>query len=185
MKHVVVAVVDCSKITTDTGTGAREATIRVLRIEQVHPDDTAEAERLVRRALEHRMGDSVLPIDIERDLEEWFSKGFEIGGETGELRELTDADGPADSPSPDSTRPDADDEDLAVEAATLVITSQFGSTSMLQRKLRIGYARAVALMDRLEAAGIVGPAEGSKARDVLIPADALDTALAALTRGER
>lgn len=96
-KHVVIAVVDCSKITTDTMTGAREATIRVRRIEQVHPLDTSEAERLVRRALEYRMGDEVLPIDIERDMEEWFGKGFELDPESGELRETgTDPDAGSD-----------------------------------------------------------------------------------------
>lgn len=84
-RHVVIAVVDCSKITTDTQTGAREATIRVRRIEQVHPGDTTEAERLVRRALEFRMGDTVLPIDIERDMEEWFGQGVELDTATGEL----------------------------------------------------------------------------------------------------
>lgn len=93
-RHVVIAVVDCSKITVDTATGAREATVRVLRIEQVHPDDRLEAERLVRRALEYRHGDEVLPIDIERDMEEWFGKGFELDPESGELRELpSDPDG--------------------------------------------------------------------------------------------
>lgn len=98
-RHLVLAVVDCSKITTDTATGEQEATVRVLRIERVHPDDVTEAERLVRRALEYRHGDEVLPIDIERDLEEWFGKGFELDPETGALTEVTDDedDGPTDT----------------------------------------------------------------------------------------
>lgn len=92
-RHLVVAVVDCSKITTNTDTGNTEATVRVLRIERVHPEDITEAERLVRRALEHRHGDTVLPLDVERDLEEWFGVGFDVNPETGELT-ATDDGGP-------------------------------------------------------------------------------------------
>ena len=63
-RHLVLAVVDGSKITTGTATGDCEATVRVLRIEQVHPGDVAEAGRPVRRALEYRSRDTVLPIDL-------------------------------------------------------------------------------------------------------------------------
>jgi S-DNA-T family DNA segregation ATPase FtsK/SpoIIIE len=75
---------------------------------------------------------------------------------------------------------DGDRDELFEEAAQIIVSIGQGSTSLLQRRMKIGYARAGRLMDELERAGFVGPPDGSKAREVLVKPDELDEYLSHL-----
>ena len=103
-RHLMIAVVDCSKITTSVDTGEDEPTARILRLERVHPQDAPEVERLLRRALEYRRGDTVLELDVEREIEQWLGEGFRLDPTTGELV-------PTDDDMGSLNGPDADDEE--------------------------------------------------------------------------
>ncbi|MGO9079099.1 MAG: DNA translocase FtsK [Streptosporangiaceae bacterium] len=99
-------------------------------------------------------------------------------------RGVDPAGSPDEPPPPLPGAPQGDDDlDLLVQAAEIVVSTQFGSAAMLQRKLRVGFAPASELMVRLEALGVVAPADGSKAREVRVPAEDLPGLLERLRDG--
>ncbi|MFZ4516769.1 MAG: DNA translocase FtsK [Microthrixaceae bacterium] len=147
--------------------------------------DQAGAERLVGRgdmlllgsgtsSPQRIQGAWVEEKEVAKIAETWRRQAPDV-----ETRYVQDVQGNDDAAGPGSTgggagSGDGEDDDLLKQATELVVRSQFGSTSMLQRKLKVGFARAGRLMDLLEERGVVGPSEGSKARDVLMTPEQLD-----------
>jgi S-DNA-T family DNA segregation ATPase FtsK/SpoIIIE len=109
--------------------------------------------------------------EVRKVVAHWKRQSPQVSYEQGVVAEGEDD---PQSGLPGGSTGDEDDDDLLWQAMELIVRSQLGSTSMLQRKLRVGFARAGRLMDLLEQKGVVGPSTGSKARDVLMTTDELD-----------
>ena len=153
--------------------------------------DQGGAERLVgqgdmllldpKSSSPHRIqGAWVSEDEVKRVVGAWRKQSEQLK-QKSETDEISTEPSITDTPSstfgdsiPGGTTGDSDDDELLVKAIDLVVDSQLGSTSMLQRKLRVGFARAGRIMDILEERGIVGPSEGSKPREVLISAEELN-----------
>ncbi len=110
--------------------------------------------------------------EVSAIVEHWIQQAPEVHYDSRVLGD--DGGGDASAFIPGGSTGDEGDDDLLLQAMELIVRSQLGSTSMLQRKLRVGFARAGRLMDLLEERGVVGPSVGSKAREVLMTPDDLD-----------
>ncbi len=141
---------------------------------KMHTADIAAAHDMDVTALGTELGALLRKVGVKRtspNVRAGADNASRAGFDAAILQEAIDRYRGGAEPAIEQAPQDAIDRELLDLAREQVVTTQFGSTSMLQRKLRVGFAMAGRLMDALEAEGVVGPSQGSKARDVLVKPD--------------
>lgn len=180
-RHLVVMVIDTAKKQIDYTAGGEVTPVAgVLFIEPIQdPEDVEVVSEVMSRVRAERTGDGTLEFDFgignpfAETVQRMRDEGFSFSVNTSDA-----------SDEPEAPTPINGEAELLAQAAELVVSSQFASTSMIQRKLRLGFAKASRLMDLLEEHGVVGAADGARARSVLVGPSGLAALLERLTAGE-